>query len=217
MMNGIPNKSRKDRTTRVSEPDLIKRAQQGDEGALAALYARHAPALYRLAYGLLTDHEDAEEVVQDALAYALSRLERYDAQKSAFRTWLHTITVSRCRNKRRRRWLPSIRLSEWLGGGGDVSAPGQEPEEAVLAGEEAHQVWRAMGQLSAMVREVVVLRYWGGYTMPEIARIVGCPTSTAQSRLRLAHQQMEHHLNVAHLHTSKVEEAGCTGTSLHKS
>lgn len=180
-----------------SETDLIARACQGDEEAMAALYAQYAPALYRLVYGLLRDREDAEEVVQDALTYALSRLERYDPQQSAFKTWLHTITVSRCRNKRRRRWPPTVRLSDWRGGGGDVpDDPNAGPEATVLADEKAHQVWEAVGRLSPAVREVVILRYWGGHTVPEIARIVGCPTSTAQSRLRLAHQQMQRHLSV---------------------
>jgi RNA polymerase sigma-70 factor (ECF subfamily) len=193
----------------MSETDLIARARQGDQGAMAALYARHAPALYRLALGLLRDQQDAEEVAQDALAYALGRLERYDPRRAAFRTWLHTITVSRCRNKRRRRWLPSIRLADWLGGGNDLpDDPGDRPEAALLASEQTSQVWEALGELNPDVREVVILRYWGGYTFPEIARMVGCPTSTAQSRLRLAHGQLQRHLVTALARWNAVEETG---------
>jgi RNA polymerase sigma-70 factor (ECF subfamily) len=184
-----------ERMDAVSELDLIKRARQGDEGAMGALYARHAPPLYRLAYGLLGNHEDSEEVVQDALAYALGRLDAYDAERAAFRTWLHTITVSRCRNKRWRRWLPTTVLSDWLRRGGDVHAPVVGPEGRLLADENARQVREALDKLSDKVREVVVLRYWGGHSLSEIARIVGCPTPTAQSRLRLAHEQMERHLH----------------------
>ncbi len=176
---------------------------------MAALYARHAPALYRLAFGLLRDRQDAEEVAQDALAYALGRLERYDARRATLRTWLHTITVSRCRNKRRRRWLPSIRLADWLGGGNDLpDDPGGRPEAALLASEQASQVWQALGRLKPNVREVVILRYWGGHTFPEIARIVGCPTSTAQSRLRLAHGQLQRHLVAELAQWNAVEEIG---------
>ena len=190
----------------MDETDLIARAVQGDEEALAALYHRHAPALYRLAYGLLGNAEDAEEVVQDALVYALSRLDRYDPAQSAFTTWLQTITVSRCRNKRRRRRLPSLRLADWLGR--DLPDPDADPEATVLAGEEARQVWEAVQRLSPVVREVVVLRYWGGHTIPEIARIVGCPPATAQSRLRLAHEQLRRHLHSLSTSWSPAEEAG---------
>jgi RNA polymerase sigma-70 factor (ECF subfamily) len=215
MMNGIPGSMAQNSS--MSEADLIARAQQGDEGAMAALYARHAPGLYRLAYGLLRVREDAEEVVQDALAYALRRLNRYDPAKAAFKSWLHTITVSRCRNKRRRRWLPTVRLGAWLARGGDARAPGGEPERTLLVNEQARQVWEAVGRLSPAVREVVVLRYWGGHTVPEIARIVGCPTATAQSRLRLAHQQLERHLRVTLAPPGGVEETECTNTSLRSS
>ena len=215
MMNGIPHTI--DRTETVSETDLIKRARQGDEGAMEALYVQHAPSLFRLAFGFLRHREESEEVVQDALAYALSRLERYESQKSAFRTWLHTITVSRCRNKRRRRWLPSTRLSEWLRTGQDTVGMDGEPEAMVMADEQARQVWEVVGRLSPAVREVVVLRYWGGHTVPEIGRIVGCRTSTAQSRLRLAHQQMERHLIALHSAATAAEEAKCTTTSLRNS
>ncbi len=192
----------------MDETDLIARAVQGDEEALAALYNRHAPALYRLAYGLLGDAEDAEEVVQDALAYALRRLDHYDPTRSAFTTWLHTITVSRCRNKRRRRWLPSLRLADWLERGRDLPDPDADLEAVVVADEEARQVWEAVQQLSPVVREVVVLRYWGGHTIPEIARIVGCPPATAQSRLRLAHEQLRRHLHPLSTSWSPAEEAG---------
>jgi RNA polymerase sigma-70 factor (ECF subfamily) len=195
-----------ERMDAVSELDLIKRARQGDEGAMGALYARHAPPLYRLAYGLLGNHEDSEEVVQDALAYALGRLDDYDVEKSAFRTWLHTITVSRCRNKRRRRWLPTTVLSDWLRRGGDAHAPVVGPEGRLLADENTRQVREALDKLSDKVREVVVLRYWGGHSVPEIARIVGCPTPTAQSRLRLAHEQMERHLHGISTLVTPLEE-----------
>ena len=59
-----------------------------------------------------------------------------------------------------------------------------EPEAIVMANEQARQVWEVVRRLSPAVREVVVLRYWGGHTLPEIGRIVGCPTSTAQSSAR---------------------------------
>lgn len=193
----------------VNKTDLIQRARQGEERALDALYADCAPDLYRLAYGLLGNREDAEEVVQDALTYAFDHLARYDPQRASLRTWLHTITVSRCRNKRRRRWLPTIQLSQWLGRGQDLpDPPNHRPEAAVLAEEKAREVWQAVEKLSPKVREVVVLRYWGDHTVPEIARIVGCPTSTAQSRLRLAHEQMERHLQTTRSYLNAVEEIG---------
>ncbi len=93
---------------------LIQRWLVGDERAAEAIYAQSRGATFGLAYALLDNSADAEEVTQDALAYALSHIDRYDPQRARFTTWLHTITVSRCRNKRRRHFLPSVPLFTWL-------------------------------------------------------------------------------------------------------
>src|SRR6186997_1400407 len=92
--------------------DLIACARSGDQAACAAIYQQYVRPVYRLAYGVLLDQEDAEEVVQDSFAYAFASLKRFDPTRSAFRTWLYTITMSRCRNKRRRKWLPTINLAD---------------------------------------------------------------------------------------------------------
>jgi DNA-directed RNA polymerase specialized sigma24 family protein len=60
---------------------LIQRWQAGDERAAEALYNHHRERVFRLAYGLLGDPSDAEEAAQDALAYALNRIHRYDANR----------------------------------------------------------------------------------------------------------------------------------------
>ena len=87
--------------------------QAGNEGAAEQLYNQFRVQTYRLAYGLLGNTHDAEEVMQDALQYALANIQKYDAQQAKFSTWLHTITISRARNRLRRKWLPSISL-DWL-------------------------------------------------------------------------------------------------------
>ena len=57
---------------------LIKRCLSGDETAYVMLYDRHAALIYRLAYGLLQNREDAEEVLQDSFEYAFRKLSSYD-------------------------------------------------------------------------------------------------------------------------------------------
>ena len=65
---------------------LILQWQSGDERAGEALYSHYREPIFRLAYGLLGDSADAEEVAQDALAYALNRIGQYDAARSSFST-----------------------------------------------------------------------------------------------------------------------------------
>ena len=166
----------------------MAQAAQGDEAACAALYYAFSPAVLRLALGMLNDLADAEEVTQDTFIYALRNLGRFDASRSAFTTWLFTIAISRCRNKRRRKWLPLLPL-EWL-----ANEASPAPERAVEAALERRgvrrQVWAALQKLSPPLREAVVLRYLGGLHYKEIGQAVGCHPKTAESRVRLGVEAM---------------------------
>ena len=168
----------------------IKRWQAGDERAAEAIYNQYVETAFRLAYTLLGDTGDAEEVAQDALTYALTHIERYDPERARFSTWLHTITVSRCRNKRRRRYLPSLSLVAWLKGGGDAPDPAPDPEHRAVQETTYDEVWGAIETLSPRLREAILLRYWADYTYQEIGDMLGCSLRTAQSRVRLAHKQL---------------------------
>jgi RNA polymerase sigma-70 factor (ECF subfamily) len=110
--------------------------------------------------------------------------------RARFSTWLNTITVSRCRNKRRRRLLPSVSLFAWLKGGGDAPDPAPEPEQQAILETTCDEVCEAVETLSRPLREAILLRYWADYTYQEIGDMLGCSMRTAQSRVRLAHQQL---------------------------
>ena len=168
---------------------LIERCLAGDEAAYATLYERHSGLVYRLAYGLLQNREDAEEVLQDSFEYAFRKLANYDERKSAFTTWLYRITVSRCRNKRRRKWLPTLPISS-LKQKSVADENAAAPDEALELSELQREVWAALSQLSPKLRETAVLRYYHGLRYKEIGEILGISAKTAESRMRLAHKQL---------------------------
>jgi RNA polymerase sigma-70 factor, ECF subfamily len=161
----------------------IRQAVQGDEPACAALYNAYNPMVLRLTLGLLNDLADAEEVTQDTFVYALRNLGRFDARRSAFTTWLFTIAISRCRNKRRRKWLTQLPL-EWLTDEA-ASAPERAVEIALERRGVRRQVWAALQGLPPNLREAVVLRYLGGLPYKEVGQAIGCNPKTAESRVRL--------------------------------
>lgn len=169
---------------------LIQNWQEGDERSAEALYTAHRDSIYRLAYTLLGNAEDAEEVAQDALTYALVHIRNYAPERSSFATWLHTITVSRCRDRQRRKRLTSFSLTTWLGLGRDIADPNPEPEAIAITNERRETLLQALQQLNPALREALVLRYWAGHTFREIADIMDCPLPTAQSRVRLGYQQL---------------------------
>ena len=169
---------------------LIKRCLTGDESAYGTLYQQHATIIYRLAYSMLQHKEDAEEVLQDTFEYAFRRLSQYDARKSAFKTWLYQIAISRCRNKRRRKWLPSFPLN-LLPDAAAVDKDAPQPDDLLTLNDEQTAVWQALSELSPKLRETAVLRYYEGMTYPEISQILGIPAKTAESRMRLAHKTLK--------------------------
>lgn len=172
---------------------LIQKCLEGDQAAHAALYRLHAGDVYRLVYGMLGNREDAEEVVQDTFVYALRRLSRYEPGRASFRTWLFVIATSRARNKRRRRWLPTISLGQLNRVDSEpVSPDGSErpPEDRCEEASVQEEIMAALNTLSPKLREAAVLRHFEGLKYCEIGQILGIPRKTAESRVRLAHQAL---------------------------
>ncbi len=174
----------------MNDVAVIRRAQAGDERAARELFEGHQLRTYRLALGLLGDPADAEEVAQDALTYALLNIYRYNPALSSFSTWLHTITVSRARDKRRRKILPSVPLGQWLGVGNQIRDHTPGPEADALRREAENGLLSALSQLSPKLREAIVLRFYADCTYKEMGEIMGCSLNTARSRLRLAIQKL---------------------------
>jgi RNA polymerase sigma-70 factor (ECF subfamily) len=170
---------------------LINRSMKGDQSAYAALYEIVAPGLYRLAYSILLHEEDAEDVVQEAMVYAFRNLRHYDISRGTFRTWLYTITVSRCRNARRRKWHPTTALANLLSLGQEPRMPDDyTPEAAVARMGIREALEQALASLSPRLREAIALRYGQGLTYREMADVLDCPQKTAESRVRLAHEAL---------------------------
>lgn len=176
-------------STQESDTALIIACLQGEQSAYTQLYQRFSAGIYRLCYGLVLNKQDAEDVVQEVFVYAFKNLRRYDSTKSAFKTWLYTIAVSRCRNTYRRKRPLQVDLSElfqW-----HITAPNSETPEAVMAQRDAQSALRkSLSALSPHLREAVILRYGHGLTYREIADVMDCPPKTAESRVRIAHEHL---------------------------
>jgi len=172
---------------------LIEAALRGDQRAYADLYHQHAAGLYRLLYGILLNKQDAEDVTQEAFVYAFKNLARYDSRRAAFKTWLYTIAVSRSRNVHRRQRPISIDMADIVRLKTPVSRD-QTPEAHLTQQCAKEAVAQALTKLSARLREAVVLRYGHGLTYREIAEVMDCPQKTAESRVRLAHNQLREQL-----------------------
>ena len=173
----------------------IQRWKNGDHDSAEKLYDKWRSDVMRLAFGLLNNgyndaHADAEEVMQDALLYALANIDQYDPKRASFRTWLHRITVSRCRDRLRRKRFPILAWRDWFHNRPDPVASQPKPEQLVAQSWEETILWQQIEQLSEKQREVVILRFWAGHSLREIGEIVGISTPSVQSRLSNAYAKL---------------------------
>lgn len=185
-MTEQPAEQHQDETAAPELDRLIARCLRGDQTGYMQLYELYAPGVYRLCYSLLLQEQDAEDVSQEVFVYAFKNLKRFDPERASFKTWLYTITVSRCRNMYRRRRFTMMDISQLF-----IPAPDSERPEAALVRRHAQDtIQAALATLSPRLREAVVLRYGHGLTYREIADVMGCPPKTAESRVRLAHDRL---------------------------
>jgi len=160
---------------RLSDPILVRRAKDGDRGALAALAERHAPRVQRIALHLLRDPEDARDAAQESLAKLVVRIDRFRGE-SAFSTWLHRLVVNTCKDvaqaKLARRDEP---LQE------DVRvAPDGDPVTALAARETRRELGRCLAELPPAQAQVVALKDAFELPFEDVARMTGLPVGTAK-------------------------------------
>ena len=161
----------------------IARVRSGDADAYRALVERHGRALFRLAYRMTGNEQDAEDVVQESFLRAYRQLASFD-ERASFATWLYRIATNCSLDLMRAR----KRRPEDLVPGGEgaedpmarVAAPGPTPERATLSAEVRDCVAGAMRELSEVERTAFVLRHFEGMRIEEICRVLDCQPGAAK-------------------------------------
>ncbi len=169
-------------------PDLVTAAQRGDHGAFDELVRRTSADTFTLARRLMSDDEDARDVVQDAYLRAYRSIGKFrgDAQ---FTTWLYRITAN-CASTHlgRRRRHRHDELDE------EVDVPDARPEhDPAVAADAAllrHRLEEAIAELPPRLRAVVVLRDIYDLSHGEIADELGISESAAKVRLHRARRRL---------------------------
>jgi RNA polymerase sigma-70 factor, ECF subfamily len=149
-------------------------AARRDPRRFEPLYRKYVGQVYSFAAYELRDHHAAEDVTEQVFLQALRGLptfeERGDGPASTFRVWLFQIARHALANEHRRRARhPQASLDAAL----EIAAPGPDPAARVVAGEEAHRAWQAIGRLPRERRRAVTLRFVEEMTTPEIAGVMG--------------------------------------------
>jgi RNA polymerase sigma-70 factor, ECF subfamily len=156
---------------------LVRRAQEGYLDAYAELVDRHGLRAYRVALRLLGNHDDAEDVAQEALVAAWQQLPGFQA-KSSYSTWLYQIVTRRALNR-----ITRTPADESLDQLGDVATAAEEPAQDVERDLTIDAVTAAVAALPPPQRVAIVLHHFEGLANQEIARITGSTVPAVRSHL----------------------------------
>jgi len=169
----------------VVEPGLIRAAQSGDRDALITLLREIETHVYRTAYYILNNEQDAMDAAQEALIRIYTKINSYE-EKAQFKTWVQRIVTNICIDKFRRS-KPSVSIEEHE----LVFSDTQNVEDEVMSTYVAKDIQDAIEKLPEHHRAVVVLRYLQDFSYNEIADSLGLPLNTVKSYLFRARHQLQ--------------------------
>ena len=183
----------------LSDGTYVTRARSGDSDAFRMLVERHSRSVFRLAFRMTGNEQDAEDVVQESMLRAYKQLGKFD-ERASFGTWLYRIAVNKTINfLKQRRNKHHISLNDI-----DFNAEhdpdllalisDKTPQRDINLSELQKKLNEALLKLSEPHRMVVVLHDVQGVSHEEIAEIAGCNIGTVRSRLFYARQQLQGYL-----------------------
>ncbi len=169
------------------DPDLIRRAQTGDEAAFGVIMRSHYERTFRLVYAMVRHEADARDICQEVWLTVWQQLATFRGD-SRFTTWLHPIATRRALDhlRKRRRWFDRFLP---IATGDDRVAAVPEPVTTDDArghaegSERTALLHAALDSLPPKHRAVLALREVEGLSYEEIAQATGIPVGTVMSRL----------------------------------
>jgi RNA polymerase sigma-70 factor (ECF subfamily) len=166
----------------VSDAVLLAAVARGDREAFAALYHRHGAVLLGLLCRILRSRTEAEDVLQDVFLQVWRRARDFDEVRGRGFVWLTTLARSRALDRLDRiasRQRTAAAASDAEG------EPAPDPAELADAAEDTRRLARALAELPAVQRHVLLLAYFEGLTQSEIAERLRQPLGTVKSHVRL--------------------------------
>jgi RNA polymerase sigma-70 factor (ECF subfamily) len=173
--------------------ELVAALKQRAPTAFEQLVARHGSLLYRVAWRLMGQREEAEEVVQETLLQVYAKIHSFDGG-AALTTWLYRIVVNMALMRRRaKRRVPTALLDAAGSHVTEAGTPDRQvtewalpPEEALLRREARTALWQGIEALPARYRAVYVLAEVEGLSYQEIGTMLELLPATVKTRLHRA-------------------------------
>src|SRR5882757_3216316 len=182
----------------MEDAAAVARVKAGDKDTFRLLVERHSQTIFRLAFRMMENEQDAEEIVQETFLRAYRALDGFES-RSNFGTWIYRIALNRCYdflNQRKSR--PTIQPQE------DPEAPAvieqiptknPSPERSLLSQEIQVQVRSAMELLTAGERIAFVLFHFEGRSIEEVARTLNVRQGVVKNRVYRAVKKLRQQLH----------------------
>jgi RNA polymerase sigma-70 factor (ECF subfamily) len=166
----------------------VERARGGDQDAFRGLVHRHSPAVFRLAYRMTGNEQDAEDVVQETFLKAYRRLRQFES-RALFGTWVHRIAANCAYDllRRRARLKEDPEDDETMP---PLPATDPTPDRMIFSGEVRNRLSAALARLSPAERSAFILRHHEGLSIQEIGASLGIETSAVKQSIFRAVRKM---------------------------
>jgi RNA polymerase sigma-70 factor (ECF subfamily) len=176
------------------EAALVRRIQAGDELAFREIVERHQTKVFSIIYGILRNHNDAEDIAQQVFAKVYFSIGNFDFRSSLL-TWIYKITVNECydylRKKRVRKLVYESDFSQEEAQRMEASEPAVDA--AVPADERLAQqdlVVKLLSKVSAQDRSLILLKEVEGHSVEELAQMTGLNENTIKVKLFRTRQKL---------------------------
>ncbi len=169
----------------MDETQAVRLCQEGDESAFQIIVERYGDVMFGTAILMTRDRALAEDLVQDSLLLAWKGIPRFTAG-SNLKAWLMRILVNRVISDRRRKRVDEVEMDASY----DIPVEPDSAAQTVISAQEAERIRAALLELPFEPRQAVVLRFYAGMTIPEIAETLGWREGTVKSRLHRALRQL---------------------------
>jgi RNA polymerase sigma-70 factor (ECF subfamily) len=172
------------------EADLILRCQQGNQEAFKEIYDRYREKVYRVAYGVVRQREDALEIVQDVFVKLFRSIRSFEG-KSRFYTFLYRMTMNTAIDHVRRMKKFSKPSVQEEGGFQLPEQPEKGPDRLLLYKELEEKVKGALEKLPMDQRTAIIFREIEGLSYQEMAETMRCSLGTVMSRLHYGRKKLQ--------------------------
>jgi RNA polymerase sigma-70 factor (ECF subfamily) len=172
---------------------VVAQVLAGDRDAFRVVVERHSQSLFRLAYRMTGNEQDAEDVVQETFLRAYRRLNKFEA-RSSFSTWLYRIAVNcsldqsrKRRHQDERQLEPNPELPDPM-----LALPSTDPstERLAMSAEVRRKVEATLNELTEKEKASFVLRHYEGMSIEEVGRATGVRPNAAKNNIFRAVQKL---------------------------